>query len=91
MSARKLILLLILLSNNVFASIIPNQNAEKERGIILYNQYKSISAVPHLKVAAEAGDREAQYYLGEALRLNSHHMTSEAEKWYIAAANQGKV
>lgn len=85
----KTFILLFFFSTWAVASLTPQQEEAKNQGIILYNQYKSTSAVPHLKVAAEAGDREAQYYLGEALRLNSHYMTSEAEKWYIAAANQG--
>ncbi|MFG0585432.1 tetratricopeptide repeat protein [Pseudomonas sp. zjy_9] len=69
--------------------LTPEQQAAKEKGIILYNQYKAISAEPYLKIAAQAGDREAQYYLGEALRLNNRFMTEEAYKWYVAAAEQG--
>jgi uncharacterized protein len=58
---------------------------------MLYSQYKAISAVPFLTEAAEAGDQEAQYFLGEALRKNNRYMTKEASKWYIAAANQGNL
>lgn len=65
------------------------QQAAKVRGINLYNQYKAISAEPYLKTAAEAGDRESQYYLGEAIRFNKRYMTAEAQKWYTAAADQG--
>ncbi|WP_256584844.1 MULTISPECIES: hypothetical protein [unclassified Pseudomonas] len=42
--------------------------AMKSRGITLYNQFKTISATPLLRIAAEAGDHEAQYYLAESLR-----------------------
>ena len=69
--------------------LTPEQQIAKERGMTLYNQYKAISAEPYLKIAAEAGDRESQYFLGEALRLNNRYMTTEAQKWYIAAAEQG--
>ncbi|MDR8012819.1 tetratricopeptide repeat protein [Ectopseudomonas guguanensis] len=71
------------------APLTPEQHAAKEKGIILYNQYKAISAEPYLEIAAQAGDKEAQYYLGEALRLNNRFMTEEAYKWYVAAAEQG--
>ena len=42
--------------------------AIKSSGIILYNQFKTISATPLLRIAAEARDHEAQYYLAESLR-----------------------
>lgn len=71
------------------AQLTPQQQAAKERGMTLYNQHKAISAEPYLKIAAEAGDRESQYFLGEALRFNNRYMTAEAQKWYIAAAEQG--
>ncbi|MGL4316367.1 MAG: tetratricopeptide repeat protein [Pseudomonas sp.] len=71
------------------ATLTPTQQSAKELGITLYNQHKAISAEPYLKKAAEAGDRESQYFLGEALRLNNRYMTPEAQKWYMAAAEQG--
>ncbi|WP_417663560.1 tetratricopeptide repeat protein [Pseudomonas sp.] len=82
-------LLLSVFSASAYAQLDPEQQAAKERGITLYNQYKAISVVPFLTEAAEAGDRESQYILGEALRKNNRYMTKEATKWYIAAANQG--
>lgn len=69
------------------SQLTPEQQAAKSRGIILYNQYKD--GETDLRIAAEAGDREAQYYLGEDLRLTARYMTAEAEKWYTAAADQG--
>ncbi|MGA4533180.1 tetratricopeptide repeat protein [Ectopseudomonas chengduensis] len=71
--------------------LTPEQQIAKEKGIALYNQYKAMSAEPYLEVAAKAGDREAQYYLGEALRMNNRFMTEEAQKWFIAAADQGDL
>jgi uncharacterized protein len=83
-------LFLLMMCSVVFAvQLTSEQQAAKERGIMLYNQYKAVSAEPYLKIAAEAGDREAQYYLGESLRLNKRYMTKEAHKWYVAAASQG--
>ncbi|OQR27464.1 hypothetical protein BWR15_30550 [Pseudomonas sp. T] len=69
------------------AELSLEQIEAKTRGIILYNQYKD--GEPYLRIAAMAGDREAQYYLAEDLRHTARYMTAEAEKWYTAAANQG--
>lgn len=71
------------------AQLSKEQQAAKENGITLYNQYKT--AEPELRIAAEAGDREAQYYLAEELRQSNQHITIEAYKWYIAAAEQGDM
>lgn len=67
------------------------QQSTKEHGITFYNQHKAITAEPYLEKAASAGDREAQYYLAEALRLNNRHMTKDAHNWYTAAAEQGHL
>jgi len=63
----------------------------RETGIRLFNQFKAISATPFLETAAQAGDAEAQYYLGEALRKNNRSMTHESQRWLEAAANQGHI
>ena len=72
-----------------WAQLTPEQQAAKERGLMLYNQHKAISATPFLRIAAEAGDSEAQYFLAESLRFNNRYMTTEAHHWYEAAAQQG--
>ena len=82
-------LLLSLTFSQAWAQLTPEQQAAKERGLMLYNQYKAISATPFLRIAAEAGDREAQYFLAESLRFNNRYMTTEAHHWYEAAAQQG--
>nr|WP_207204090.1 sel1 repeat family protein [Pseudomonas sp. TH31] len=84
-------LLFAALANTAFAELTTEQEAAKTRGIILYNQYKAISAAPFLRIAAEAGDHEAQYYLGESLRRKKHYMNPEARKWYEASAAQGDL
>ncbi|MGF0336444.1 tetratricopeptide repeat protein [Ectopseudomonas toyotomiensis] len=71
------------------APLTPEQQAAKEKGIALYNQYKD--AEPYLRIAAEAGDPEAQYYLGEDIRSANRFMTEEAHNWFVAAADQGDL
>ncbi len=44
-----------------------------------------------MRIAAEAGDREAQYYLAEDLRRTNRYMTEEAYSWYTTAAEQGNL
>lgn len=82
--------LLVISAPNVLA-LTASELAMKSRGIILYNQYKAITAQPLLMVAAQAGDHEAQYYLAESLRSKDGYMNPEAEKWYEAAAAQGDL
>ncbi|MBK5418546.1 sel1 repeat family protein [Pseudomonas sp. TH31] len=71
------------------AELTVEQQTAKTQGIVLYNQFKATSAIPHLTMAAEAGDAEAQYYLAEALRKNKRYTTADAQGWYEAAAEQG--
>jgi len=84
-------LLIIAFANPVSAELSSEQQAAKTQGITLYNQYKAVSATPFLTIAAEAGDHEAQYYLGESLRRKNHYMNPEARKWYEASAAQGDL
>lgn len=70
-----------------FATLDVQQQNAKERGIILFNQFKP--AAPELRIAAEAGDREAQFFLAEEIRQEKHYISNEAYKWYEAAAKQG--
>ncbi|WP_256588547.1 tetratricopeptide repeat protein [Pseudomonas sp. HMWF021] len=85
------LLLLLPLGCHANTQITPNQDSAKQQGINLYNQYKATSAIPFLTTAAEAGDHEAQYYLGEALRKKNHYMNKEAKKWYEASAGQNDL
>nr|WP_298144755.1 tetratricopeptide repeat protein [uncultured Pseudomonas sp.] len=79
------------LAGSAWAQLTPEQQVAKDKGLMFYQQHKGISAVPLLRIAAEAGDSEAQYFLAETLRLNAMHITAEAQKWYEAAAEQGEV
>lgn len=84
-------LICFIVSPSTLAGLTPDQEIAKTTGIALFNQYKAISAVPHLKIAAHAGDHEAQYYLGEAIRNNKRYMTTEAQTAYEASAAMGDV
>ncbi|HEX4550300.1 sel1 repeat family protein [Pseudomonas sp.] len=77
------------LCSQVHADLSSSQKEAKERGLVLYNQYKPAAA--ELKIAAEAGDAEAQYYFAEELRQQKQYITSEAQKWYESAALQGDL
>jgi TPR repeat protein len=75
------------LSGYVNAHLTQDEQSAKSRGILLFNQYKN--AQFELRIAAEAGDTEAQFYLAEELRKEKQFMTAEAKKWYEASAAQG--
>lgn len=62
-----------------------------ERGLVLYNQNDWINSQQPLRVAAKSGNKEAQYYLAESLRLANRYMTEESAGWYVAAAEQGDI
>lgn len=81
---------LVALTSNALA-LSDSELAAKSRGITLYNQLKASTALPLLKIAAEAGDHEAQYYLAESLRQKNSYMNPEAKKWYEMAAAQGDL
>lgn len=79
------------ISSEVYAQLTSDLNSAKAQGITLYNQFKAASAVPFLELAAQAGDHEAQYYLGEALRKKKRYITPEAQSAYEASALQGDI
>jgi TPR repeat protein len=87
---RKLIigaLFALALSGYANAHLTQDEQSAKSRGILLFNQYKN--AQFELRIAAEAGDAEAQFYLAEELRKEKQFITAEAKKWYEASAAQG--
>ncbi|WP_447926881.1 tetratricopeptide repeat protein [Vreelandella sp. EE27] len=64
--------------------------AVKDEGMRLYNSYQRSKSEPYLKTAAEAGDVEAMYYLGEVYRLRHMGLTNDAMDWYYEAAQHGE-
>ncbi|MBD3895304.1 sel1 repeat family protein [Halomonas sp. ML-15] len=64
--------------------------AAKDEGMIAYDLGFLLDAVPHLEVAAEAGDIDAMYYLGESHRIAHMGMTRKALEWYQRAAEEGE-
>lgn len=65
--------------------------AAKEEGMRLYNISHSTAALPYLEKAANAGDVESMYYMGEAeRRQRMMSMTRAALDWYLKAAEQGE-
>ena len=85
------LVLMLTLVSTAFAQLTLEQQAARDKGLELYQQHMGVSAIEPLRIAAEAGDKTAQYYLGETLRLNNMFMTAEARKWYEAAAEQGDL
>ncbi|WP_134677924.1 MULTISPECIES: tetratricopeptide repeat protein [Pseudomonas] len=83
--------ILWLASSTVFAQLTPEQTAARTKGLALYQQSDWYDSQPLLKIAAEAGDSTAQYYLGEAIRLSKRYTTPEARRWYEASAKQGDL
>lgn len=87
----KLLTFLFLLTAAVSAMARPTaaEEAAKKEGITLYNQYKP--ATRQLLIAASAGDSDAQFYLGNAIRNSKKYITADAFKWYKASADQGNI
>ncbi|MFJ2714274.1 tetratricopeptide repeat protein [Pseudomonas sp. NPDC087346] len=81
----------LLFCSSAVAELTVSQQTAKLSGIALFRQSDWYDSQPPLNVAATAGDIEAQYYLGEAIRLSNRYTTAEAKKWYEAAAEQGSL
>ncbi|PCF93411.1 tetratricopeptide repeat protein, partial [Vreelandella nigrificans] len=64
--------------------------AAKDEGMRLYNAHQRSLSTPYLEIAAEAGDAEAMYYLGEVYRLRHMGLNQVALGWYYQAALQGE-
>ncbi len=84
-----LLFCLLLLSMPAWGLDADVQSA-KEEGMRLYNIHHSTAALPYLEQAAEGGDVEAMYYMGEAeRRQRMGSMTRAALNWYLKAADHG--
>ncbi|WP_338578805.1 tetratricopeptide repeat protein [Halomonas salifodinae] len=86
---RLLSVALLLLPISAWA-LEPETQAAKDEGMRLYNIGHSTAAMPYLRQAAEAGDVEAMYYMGEAERRQQMMgLTRAAMEWYLKAAAEG--
>ena len=81
----------VFFSCTAFAQLTQEQESAKEKGLTLYQQSDWYDSQPLLEKAAIAGDKTAQYYLAEAIRLSNRYTNAEARKWYEAAAEQGDI
>ncbi|MCE9681293.1 tetratricopeptide repeat protein [Halomonas alkalisoli] len=92
MLIRKFLAIALLALSTTSWALEPEVQAAKDEGMRLYNIGHSTAALIYLRHAAEAGDVDAMYYMGEAERRQ--HMlglTREAMAWYLKAAAEGDV
>ncbi|WP_447529760.1 tetratricopeptide repeat protein [Vreelandella sp. TE19] len=71
-------------------SLDEDTQAAKDEGMRLWGIHQWEIMQPPLEIAAEAGDVEAMYYLGEANRLLSRGLSNAAMDWYYQAAQHGE-
>ena len=67
-----------------------NAQTAKDEGMRLWGIHQWEKMQPPLEIAAERGDVEAMYYLGEANRLLSRGLSQAALDWYYQAAQHGE-
>ncbi|WP_355662416.1 tetratricopeptide repeat protein [Halomonas salifodinae] len=86
---RLLLIALLVLPISAWA-LEPEIQAAKDEGMRFYNIGHSTAAMPYLRQAAEAGDVDAMYYMGEAERRQQMMgLTRAAMEWYLKAAAEG--
>lgn len=73
-------LILLTLASPQSLALTNEQSQAKIKGIELYNQHKAISAIETLQIAAEGGDDEALYYLGESIRKTTDTWLKKRER-----------
>ncbi|QNI02363.1 sel1 repeat family protein [Halomonas sp. SH5A2] len=90
-ATRLLFVLLLPLMWSLNSWALPEDiQAAKDEGMRLYNIGHSTTAMPYLRQAADAGDVEAMYYMGESERRQKMMgFTTAAMEWYLKAAEQG--
>ncbi|WP_240935945.1 tetratricopeptide repeat protein [Billgrantia bachuensis] len=85
-------LLIAVLSLPITAwALEPEIQAAKDEGMRLYGLGIAAESIPLLEPAAEAGDADAMYYLGEIHRLRHMGLTQAAMGWYLQAAEQNDI
>ncbi|WP_447894172.1 tetratricopeptide repeat protein [Vreelandella sp. GE22] len=71
-------------------SLGDDAQSAKDEGMRLWGIHQWEKMQPLLEIAAESGDMEAMYYLGEANRLLSRGLSQAALDWYYQAAQHGE-
>lgn len=84
-----LVFLVLLCNIGLAADQIISTTGMVNRAKTLYHQYKF--SIPYLRLAAETGDAESQFYLAEVLSGLSGLMGQEALYWYEKSAEQGDL
>lgn len=85
---RLLLIALLVIPISTWA-LEPEVQAARDEGMRLWGISEWIKMQPNLEQAADAGDVEAMYYLGEATRLLDRGLSQRAMAWYLQAAEQG--
>lgn len=67
------------------------QTQATTKGLALYNLGEFTQSQTYLTIGATAGNRDAQYALGEVFRRRANGLTDDAKKWYGLAAAQNHV
>ncbi len=84
------LLICVLISSVKVMALDEDTQAAKDEGMRLWGIHQWETMQPPLEIAAEAGDVEAMYYLGEANRLLSRGLSNAAMDWYYQAAQHGE-
>ncbi len=84
------LLICVLISSVKVMALDEDTQAAKDEGMRLWGIHQWETMQPPLEIAAEAGDVEAMYYLGEASRLLSRGLSNAAMDWYYQAAQHGE-
>src|SRR5690554_5179060 len=70
----------------------PEIQAAKDEGMRLWGLHRTTEMRPYLEQAAEYGDPEAMYFMGESERRRSMgHFSRPAMEWYVQGARAGEV
>jgi len=86
-----IVLSVIVWAGGALAALTDEQKLAARKGLYFYQLIRHDEATPYLRIGADAGDSDSQYYLAEITRQGKMMMTEEASKLYESAAKQGSV
>jgi len=82
---------LMVLAFDALADPLSENIGIKDQGLVFYNMHLDTEAAQLFEIAAQAGDSEAQYYMGEVERQKNMFMSAAAQRWYEMSAAQGDI